>query len=106
MADKKVCSSCGELFVSILGDTLCSSCKVKRHNNEISRQISDGEIEETSFESIIFCPWCGEIHETEDDDYELYSDGEHKCYCGFCEKDFIVNTYVSHSFSTRKQYWR
>lgn len=71
-------------------------------SDEETEEISSGDIKETCCESDIFCPWCGEIYEIEDE-FDLYDDGEHECQCPSCNKKFTVDTNVSYTFSTTRQ---
>lgn len=80
----------------------CYSCRVKENQQDVQRQIVEGEITEVDCENEIYCPWCGCIYEI-DDEYDLYDDGEHDgIECPECERKFTVTTNVSYSFDTKR----
>lgn len=80
-------------------------CQSEKHKRELKEQIEDGEIEETSYEDEIYCPWCGEeIYYEPADDYDiLYSEGDHRDICPACGKPFSISTSVSYSYSTTRR---
>lgn len=100
----KICPVCGKNKITFSWENMCYSCQQERHEREIKKQIQSGETIETSCESEIYCPWCGEHLDFEPcDDYELlYADGDHEAECPECGKPFIVNTSVSYSYGTRR----
>ena len=99
---KKNCLVCGKESYLMSWETECFSCKNKKYNNKISQQIKDGEIDSVDCEDEIFCPYCGEINEV-NDNYEIYEDGEHDFTCCDCEKEFTVTTNISYSFDTKRR---
>lgn len=98
---KKICSTCGKEKYIFSWESECSRCSTERYHKEMKRQILAGERNSTDTESEIYCPYCGEIHEI-DDEYDLYDDGWHETYCGSCDKAFTVVTSVSHYFDTER----
>ena len=49
------------------------------------------------------CPSCVKVWEPGDQDqYELYTEGEHDVDCGHCDATFQVSTRVSHTFTSPK----
>lgn len=97
------CKVCGrETWVLPWEEHLCYSCVEKQWDEKIKKDIQSGEATETSCEDKIYCPWCGEVYE-DDDDYELmYQDGEHEVTCYSCEKPFKVTTNVSVHYDTER----
>lgn len=97
------CKKCGkETFVLSWEEHLCRSCRDAMWDEKIKADIQSGEVTETSCEDKIYCPWCGEVYEG-DDDYELmYQDGDHEVTCYHCEKSFKVTTNVSVSYDTER----
>ena len=50
------------------------------------------------------CPHCGADCEISQNDwYSLYEEGEHEVTCPDCDRDFIVSTSVSYTFTTEHQ---
>ena len=97
------CRICGrETHALPWEDPLCYSCQEKQWDEKIKEEIQSGEATETSCEDKIYCPWCGEIYE-DDDDYELmYQDGDHEVICYDCGKSFKVTTNVSVHYDTER----
>jgi hypothetical protein len=49
------------------------------------------------------CPHCGKsFNPGQEDSWSLYKEGEHSVFCTNedCEREFMVSTRVSHSFTT------
>ena len=42
--------------------------------------------------AVFRCPHCGEVHDLDDEDYEVYKEGEHEYWCSECDKYFTVST--------------
>jgi transposase-like protein len=99
---KKLCEKCGKEFTPFLYDTMCYSCKKKKHQEDIADEIKNGETDETDCEDEIYCPYCGELYEP-DCEYELYEEGEHDLTCGECDKEFIVTVNISYSYDTKRK---
>lgn len=50
------------------------------------------------------CPHCGEIYDVQKHEaYRLYAEGDHDVECGECDKEFVVSTNISTTFSTDDQ---
>lgn len=84
-------------------ETECYSCRKENHTREIRRQIEDGEITEVDCEDEIYCPYCGLGHEADCEDDRFYVEGEYEFICHECEKEFLVDTQVSYSYSTSRK---
>lgn len=57
--------------------------------------------EEFNHDKLIRCPYCGETEDVGDENnYELYKDGEHGVMCSSCGKDYSVSTEISYSFAS------
>lgn len=97
----KKCEGCGQEKYILSWDKICYSCQKEKHKEDIAQQIKEGEITEIECESDIYCPHCGEEYEI-DDEYHLYSEGEYELVCQGCEKPFVVEIWVSYSYSTRR----
>lgn len=97
------CSECGKptFAFSWVVKPKCAECNRKAHLMELQRNLQSGGETSTSCEDDIICPYCGEIYEIEDE-YDLYSEGEHEIECPFCEKKFKVDTHVSITFDTER----
>lgn len=99
---KTTCKECGKMImVCSFEEELCFSCKKKKYRNDAKRNVENGEVTEFDCEDEIYCPYCGEVYEIEDE-YELYIEGEHEVECPFCERAFTVNVNVSYSYDTRR----
>ena len=99
----KICKTCGKERNMMSWETECYPCEKERHAREIRRQIEDGEIAEVDCEDKIYCPYCGQVHEEDCEDDTFYVGGEHEFICCECEKEFLVDTHVSYSYSTRRE---
>lgn len=64
--------------------------------NELTRLISDDEIEETSYEDTIICPYCG--YDDSDDRYD--GEGSHTYWCGRCDEEYECEVHVTVRYST------
>ena len=95
-----VCKTCGKEMWDGFYDE-CYSCRNRGCQSKIREGIVSGEENSTSFEDDIFCPWCGEIYNM-DDEPILYEEGEHNLFCSRCEKPFTVDVSVSYSYSTTR----
>lgn len=50
------------------------------------------------------CPHCGYVCDISDNEWwRMYEEGEHEAECPSCDKEFLVETRVSFSFSTDQQ---
>ena len=83
----------------------CPECNAKE---KVERAVQEARTIERGLESgwfcaesKIYCPHCGHVMEV-DDDCELYEEGDHERQCGFCEKEFTINTSISITYSTEK----
>jgi transposase-like protein len=78
----------------------CPGCKVK--NDERKKELIADQLEDGEFvcEDEIYCPYCGYEHEADGSDNE---EGEHDYECSHCEKDFVLETSVCISYSTRRR---
>lgn len=96
------CKTCGRPIKDWQRGDLCYSCKIQEYNKITSENLRSSEMTSTTCEDEIFCPWCGEIYNI-DDEYELYGEGEHDLTCHHCDKEFSVETNVTYSFSTERK---
>lgn len=100
----KVCKTCGEEKNYMMSwETECYSCRKENQMREIRRQIEEEEITEVDCEDEVYCPYCGAVHEAECDDDRFYVEGEYEFTCYECEKEFLVDTQVSYSYSTSRK---
>lgn len=97
------CERCGrETYVGFNSKRgICYKCREKEYAEELKEQILSGETDCTDCEDNIYCPWCGDRYEI-DEEYELYTDGGHDLTCYHCGKKFEVTTNVSYSFDTER----
>lgn len=110
-APRITCTKCGRKYV-ILPDNVtedpyvCYRCKQDaEHEKEkalITSPDCDPDYEPFSTDDGYYCPYCGVFIDI-DDDYEMYTDGGHNVTCPCCDKPFEVETYVSHSFTSRRK---
>lgn len=100
---KTICEKCGKETYVVFGweRSICHKCREEEHAEELREQILSGEIDCTDCEDNIYCPWCGERYEI-DNEYSLYVDGSHDVTCYNCSKKFEVTTNVSYSFDTER----
>lgn len=63
----------------------------------------EGVITEVDCEDEVFCPYCGLEHEADGEDDAFYVEGEHIFVCHECNKEFLVDTNVSYSYSTSRK---
>jgi hypothetical protein len=92
VANGEICFKCSGsiLFNRRGGRSKCHSCK--------SLEADKGEVDH---DNIIRCPHCKDTWEAgADDDYEVYAEGEHDKSCSSCDKDFVITTHVSYSFTS------
>ena len=81
----------------------CYGCSQKRHLQEIKEQLLSSEIDETSCESEIICPYCGEVNDYDCDYYDdIYTEGDKVMRCNCCEKEFNLCVNVSYSYDTSR----
>ena len=107
-APKIKCSECGREYISLYQTDkpfVCSRCiKDAEHKKEkafITSPECDKDYEPFSTDDGYFCPYCGEFIDV-DDDYEMYTEGDHDVECPCCERSFIVDTCISMSFTSRR----
>ncbi len=71
----------------IAGPSLCMSCRSLPNKEEITH------------ESFIRCPKCGHSWNPRDNEnYEIYEDGDHNVCCPECDHDFEIFTSVTFTF--------
>lgn len=100
----RICKTCGkEKRYMMSWETECYSCRKERNRKEIQQQIESGKITEVDCEDEVYCPYCGAVHEAECDDDRFYVEGEYEFTCYECEKEFLVDTQVSYSYSTSRK---
>jgi hypothetical protein len=100
----KKCKTCGKEKQYLMSwETECYSCRGKRREREIKQQVENGEITGVDYEDAIYCPYCGLKHEADCEDDRFYVEGEHEFICDECEKEFLVDTSVSYSYSTSRK---
>lgn len=98
------CKICGrETYVFLWEEPLCHYCRERQRDERIKEVIQSGEVNETSSEDKVYCPWCGEVYDTTDDPEVAYVDGIHKVECVECGKSFRVTTNVSVSYDTERE---
>ncbi len=100
MQDQKLCIKCGRHPAVGLFNKLCSSCNIETYNCGIKENLINNENTETSGESDVFCPYCGEIQIN--DEGQFSEEGTENVYCGDCGKEFELETEVSYSYSTKR----
>ncbi len=99
--EEKMCVRCGKRTV-ILGASgdYCYSCNVDIYNENLKQSLLDDEDCETDCETDVFCPYCGEIQES--DEGQFYKEGTKIVCCGDCNKEFKLDTEISYYYSTRR----
>jgi hypothetical protein len=103
-ASTKKCKICGKEEPYMMSwETECYSCRKENHEREIKQQIEDGEITEVDCEDEVYCPYCGWKQVGECDDETFYVEGEYEFTCYECEKEFLIDTRASYSYSTRRK---
>lgn len=100
---KKMCSVCKKSRWMLSFEAECHSCQKERQRAELKEQLTSGEIEETSCEDDVICPWCGEDDQPEVDEDDLWVEGEYERRCGCCDKPYLLETSVSISYSTERK---
>lgn len=105
MSRLKNCARCGKPFTDYWPEleTLCPSCRSDAYDEEMERMLSSGEKTSTDCEHDVYCPWCGVKIEGDCEDREFYEEGSWSYICPECEKEFLVSTYVSYSYSTDRE---
>ena len=48
------------------------------------------------------CPYCGHVANPSDDPH-CYSESTDEWTCGMCGEDYLLDVYVSHSWTSRKR---
>lgn len=43
------------------------------------------------------CPYCNEF----DADDHYFGEGSHEIYCGSCDKEYVVNVHVTHTYEAK-----
>lgn len=82
------CLKCGACIAFPKGyESFCSDCRCLTSDNS-----------EVSHQRLIRCPKCSLSFKPSDDDYDLYSEGEHKVSCPYCEHDFEISVRVEYTF--------
>ena len=88
----EICYQCGSLDNLIFSPgykKLCHQCESISKSRELSH------------DKMVRCPACGHSWKVGDnDDYDLYEDGEHEVSCSNCNHDFQVTTHVSYRFES------
>ena len=97
---KKLCPICGKVSIFEC-NKMCFYCYKKQYNDRIKWAIESGRKDSTQLEADIYCPWCGEMIEFEND-ANVCTKGKHNRKCPYCEKVFTINTRVSFNYDT----WR
>ncbi len=98
--EKRICLRCGKHNVTNSWDKHCYSCQNEIYNQNLKQNLIDDEVEETSGEDDVICPYCGEIQEN--DEGKFYEEGEQIVCCGSCDKEFELETDVSYYYATRR----
>ena len=96
----KRCIKCG-MHEVIWGD-LCWKCEQQAHREKLAFKLQNDEQDSTWGEEEIFCPWCGNIYEI-DDECELYEEGDHELECPECGNQFVCSTEIRFVFETIRQ---
>lgn len=52
-------------------------------------------------ENEVCCQWCSENFDIADD-FNLLDEGDHKCWCAGCGREFMVNTMINRLFEINK----
>lgn len=89
-AKGQLCSQCGSYIVWSKGyPQRCHDCKALDQREELRHPCS------------VRCPKCGNNWNVGDnDDYDLFEEGEHEVNCGECGHDFSIGTSVSYTFTS------
>lgn len=84
------CYKCGAYnFFASGSKRLCGQCSKIEESDKFDH------------DSFVRCPKCKRTwNPGEEDDYEVYADGQHDICCGECGHDFEVSTNVSYSFES------
>ena len=79
---------------------ICSDCSLREHDLFIKMQIENGATE-TSNESSVYCPHCGEKITWEDVDSDIFfKEDQENIDCPFCRKAFHIVTEIRYLYST------
>ena len=101
----KKCEKCGKEKPMMFFETFCDECE-EQIRLELAQKLAEEEKSFDTFsDSFVICPYCGNALCTDvsySDFPEIYEEGDHKLTCPECDKDFILNTYVSYSYETEK----
>ncbi len=115
MAYEGTCKHCGKQKWIWEKDHLCSKCRRELEQKKIKNEFDDwdeaeeGQPFDTYSTDFVICPHCGYAIPTDlsyEDFPEIYEDGGHEITCPECDKDFILETSVSYSWETRKDWKR
>lgn len=49
------------------------------------------------------CPYCGSVNDARDSDGVLYDESTDEYTCDFCDRDFAVTVFVTHSWNTNQK---
>ena len=93
VAAGEMCYECGAYIFTLrnTGRRLCSQCQ----------KIQSGAAE-VAHDKFVVCPSCRHKWSPWDSgDYDLLREDEHDVTCPTCEKDFTVETMVSHTFRSK-----
>ena len=80
----------------------CQDCR----KAQLAKDLQNNEVTETECEDSIICPYCGFEHENicGYGEHKAFSvDGDHDFMCWECNKEFIVFTNLSISYSTERK---
>lgn len=70
----------------------CNSCKSLKNGDE-----------DVSHNDLLRCPHCGKLEDVHNDHYDLFEEGEHQFRCYECDKNYLVQTRVSYSFTCSRE---
>lgn len=105
----KKCERCGKEAQILSWEKYCVECEIQNRLEEAQKSVREsvnGEDIDTYSMDYVICPYCGNALCTDvsySDFPEIYEEGDHKLTCPECDKDFILNTYVSYSYETERK---
>lgn len=107
--ETKKCERCGKNKTMFSWDTICWECQQDIELESIKAKIKEAKDDEevnTSSNSYVICPYCGEAFDVCDislDDPDIMCDGDHLLECPDCGKEFILSTSVFFYYETYKK---